>query len=96
VKLSKPENDAGYLDIASRIIFMGGLNRQVVDNKWPGFLEAFSGFAAKRHAVGLSAHACEDHEPACVERQGNGLADPCRRSGDQHRSRVFHLELHSA
>lgn len=40
----KPAGDAGYLESASRIIFMGGLNRQVVDNKWPGFRDAFSGF----------------------------------------------------
>ena len=40
----KPASDAGYLESASRIIFMGGLNRQVVDNKWPGFREAFAGF----------------------------------------------------
>ena len=39
-----PASDAGYLESASRIIFMGGLNRQVVDNKWPGFREAFHGF----------------------------------------------------
>ena len=41
---SKPASDAGYLEAAARIIFMGGLNRQVVDGKWPGFREAFSDF----------------------------------------------------
>ena len=40
----KPTNDAGFLDAAARIIFMGGLNRQVVETKWPGFLDAFHGF----------------------------------------------------
>ena len=40
----KPATDAGYLEAASRIIFMGGLNRRVVDGKWDGFLEAFHGF----------------------------------------------------
>jgi 3-methyladenine DNA glycosylase Tag len=41
---SRPESDAGYLESSSRIIFMGGLNRQVVDNKWEGFLAAFEDF----------------------------------------------------
>ena len=40
----KPTTDAGYLEASSRIIFMGGLNRRVVDGKWDGFLEAFHGF----------------------------------------------------
>jgi len=39
-----PGSDAAYLEAASRIIFMGGLNRAVVDNKWPGFRAAFRGF----------------------------------------------------
>jgi len=42
--LPRPSGDAGYLEAAARIIFMGGLNRQVVDNKWPGFRLAFRGF----------------------------------------------------
>ena len=42
--IDHPTNDAGFLDTQARIIFMGGLNRQVVDGKWPGFREAFSGF----------------------------------------------------
>jgi 3-methyladenine DNA glycosylase Tag len=40
----QPTTDAGYLEAAARIIFMGGLNRAVVDNKWPGFRVAFHGF----------------------------------------------------
>jgi 3-methyladenine DNA glycosylase Tag len=40
----RPTSDAGYLEAAARIIFMGGLNRAVVDAKWPGFRAAFSGF----------------------------------------------------
>lgn len=40
----KAESDAAYLEAASRIIFMGGLNRQVVDRKWPGFREVFDDF----------------------------------------------------
>ncbi len=42
---TKPDSDAGYLEAAARIIFMGGLNRQVVDGKWPGFREVFANFA---------------------------------------------------
>lgn len=41
---AKPPTDAGYLEAAARIIFMGGLNRQVVDNKWAAMREAFQGF----------------------------------------------------
>ena len=40
----KPTTDVGYLEAAARIIFMGGLNRRVVDGKWDGFLQAFHGF----------------------------------------------------
>jgi 3-methyladenine DNA glycosylase Tag len=40
----RPENDAGYLEMMTAVIFMGGLNRQVVMGKWDGFLEAFEGF----------------------------------------------------
>lgn len=41
---TKPASDAGYLEAAARIIFMGGLNRRVVDGKWPGFRAAFHEF----------------------------------------------------
>ena len=40
----KLATDARYLEAAVRIIFMGGLNRRVVDGKWDGFLQAFHGF----------------------------------------------------
>ena len=40
----KPAADAGYLEAAARIIFMGGLNRQVVDGKWAGFRRVFCNF----------------------------------------------------
>jgi DNA-3-methyladenine glycosylase I len=40
----RPENDAGYLEMMTAVIFMGGLNRQVVMGKWDGFLEAFEKF----------------------------------------------------
>lgn len=40
----RPENDAGYLEMMTKVIFMGGLNRQVVEGKWDGFLDAFHNF----------------------------------------------------
>jgi 3-methyladenine DNA glycosylase Tag len=43
-KPDEPTTDAGYLEAAARIIFMGGLNRQVVDGKWLGFRQMFSNF----------------------------------------------------
>ncbi len=48
---TRPDSDAGYLEAASRIIFMGGLNRGVVDGKWPGFREVFHGFDPERVAA---------------------------------------------
>ena len=46
----RPENDAGYLEMMTAVIFMGGLNRQVVMGKWDGFLDAFEGFHLDRVA----------------------------------------------
>ena len=40
----QPENDAGYLEMMTAVIFMGGLSRQVVMAKWDGFLAAFEEF----------------------------------------------------
>lgn len=40
----RPDNDAGYLEMMTMVIFMGGLNRQVVEGKWDGFLNAFEKF----------------------------------------------------
>jgi 3-methyladenine DNA glycosylase Tag len=40
----RPEKDAGYLEMMTAVIFMGGLNRQVVMGKWDGFLAAFAEF----------------------------------------------------
>ena len=40
----RPDNDAGYLEMMTAVIFMGGLSRQVVMNKWDGFLAAFENF----------------------------------------------------
>lgn len=46
----RPENDAGYLEMMTAVVFMGGLNRQVVMGKWDGFLDAFEGFDLDRVA----------------------------------------------
>jgi 3-methyladenine DNA glycosylase Tag len=40
----RPDNDAGYLEMMTAVIFMGGLSRQVVMGKWDGFLAAFEDF----------------------------------------------------
>jgi 3-methyladenine DNA glycosylase Tag len=46
----RPQTDAGYLEMLTKVIFMGGLNREVVENKWDGFLDAFAGFELERVA----------------------------------------------
>jgi len=46
----RPDNDAGYLEMMTAVIFMGGLNRQVVMSKWDGFLAAFEGFDVNKVA----------------------------------------------
>jgi DNA-3-methyladenine glycosylase I len=46
----RPESDAGYLEMMTAIVFMGGLSRQVVMGKWDGFLAAFEGFDVARVA----------------------------------------------
>jgi DNA-3-methyladenine glycosylase I len=40
----RPQNDAGYLEMMTAIVFMSGLSRQVVMSKWDGFLAAFEAF----------------------------------------------------
>jgi len=57
--VTRPTTDAAYLEAATRIIFMGGLNRRVVDAKWRGFREAFHGF---------SVDSVADMTPEDVER----------------------------
>ncbi|HSM57624.1 MAG TPA: DNA-3-methyladenine glycosylase I [Candidatus Sulfomarinibacteraceae bacterium] len=53
-----PENDAGYLEMMTKVIFMGGLNRQVVESKWDGFLSAFEEF----DPAGVASFTEEDVE----------------------------------
>ena len=40
----RPDSDAGYLEMMTAVIFMGGLSRQVVMSKWDGFVAAFEQF----------------------------------------------------
>jgi DNA-3-methyladenine glycosylase I len=40
----RPETDAGYLEMMTAVMFMGGLSRQVVMSKWDGFLAALEQF----------------------------------------------------
>lgn len=40
----RPQTDAGYLEMMTAVIFMSGLNRQVVEGKWDGFMAAFEQF----------------------------------------------------
>ena len=44
----RPESDAGYLEMMTAVIFMGGLNRQVVEGKWDGFLTGFEQFEVEK------------------------------------------------
>jgi 3-methyladenine DNA glycosylase Tag len=40
----KPTKLADYLEVLSKAVFESGMNWQVVEQKWPGFREAFNGF----------------------------------------------------
>lgn len=43
----KPTGLAGYLELISRAVFEAGMSWNVIENKWPGFREAFDGFDAE-------------------------------------------------
>ncbi len=40
----KPTKLADYLEVLSKAVFESGMNWKVIENKWPGFLEAFHRF----------------------------------------------------
>lgn len=40
-----PRDDTDYFDRMSKAIFTAGLNWKMVENKWPAFRKAFSGFS---------------------------------------------------
>jgi DNA-3-methyladenine glycosylase I len=41
---NKPKSDAAYFENLTRCIFQAGLNWQVIDKKWPNFIQAFNYF----------------------------------------------------
>jgi 3-methyladenine DNA glycosylase Tag len=40
----KPTKLGDYLEVMTKAVFQSGMSWQVVEAKWPGFLEAFAGF----------------------------------------------------
>ncbi len=46
----RPQNDAGYLEMMTAIMFVSGLSRAAVESKWEGFLAAFEEFDVDRVA----------------------------------------------
>lgn len=47
----RPRDDGGYFEHMTKVIFRVGLNRVVVEKKWPGFRKAFEGFAIEKVAA---------------------------------------------
>jgi DNA-3-methyladenine glycosylase I len=47
---AKPTSASGYLEAMVRVIMTSGINWHVVDAKWEGMREAFSGFDVERVA----------------------------------------------
>lgn len=43
--------DDRWLSVLSRFVFSAGFNWRVIENKWPGFEEAFEGFEPRRLAM---------------------------------------------
>lgn len=46
----KPKSVDDYLEIMSKSVFQSGMSWKVVETKWPGTVEAFQGFDAKKVA----------------------------------------------
>jgi len=49
-KATPPRDDSDYFDRMSKAIFTAGLNWRMVENKWPAFQKAFSGFSPAKVA----------------------------------------------
>ncbi len=47
----EPAGLSDYLDVITRAVFQSGMSWKVVENKWPGFREAFAGFDPERVAA---------------------------------------------
>lgn len=60
----KPEKLADYLEVLSKAVFEAGMNWKVIENKWPGFREAFDAFDPQTIA---------DYTPDDIDRL---MADP--------------------
>lgn len=46
-----PKQDSDYLRVMTKVVFQAGFNWQVIENKWPGFEEAFEGFDINKVAT---------------------------------------------
>jgi len=46
-----PGDDNGYLELMTKAIFQAGFSWQVVNDKWPDFVQAFDGFEVDRVAA---------------------------------------------
>lgn len=49
-RAAPPKDDSDYFDRMSKAIFTAGLNWKMVENKWPAFRKAFSGFSPSKVA----------------------------------------------
>lgn len=47
----KPTKLADYLEVLSKAVFEAGMNWKVIENKWPGFQEAFDHFDPEKIAA---------------------------------------------
>ncbi len=48
--IKQPRDDDEYFERMSRAIFQAGLNWKMIENKWPNFRKAFSGFSIQKVA----------------------------------------------
>lgn len=46
----KAQTAADYLEVLTKAVFQAGINWRVIEAKWPGFREAFSGFDPQKIA----------------------------------------------
>lgn len=49
-EIIRPKKLADYLEVLTKAVFESGMSWKVVENKWPGFREAFFGFEPERIA----------------------------------------------
>jgi 3-methyladenine DNA glycosylase Tag len=46
----RPKNDNAYFEQMTKVVFRSGMKWDVIENKWPGFQKAFSGFFPQKVA----------------------------------------------